>query len=572
MKFTHALARTLGTGLLGLLLGGCNLQINVVGEGRVTSETENIDCTKNCTKRSVGDFIEGEFEFEAQPGYELIGYVVDFTERNWLPARYTYQVYSAYDGTGSNPFEYGATVMANGYSAYPKLLSYSNKTTAIFHPKEDIEQVTLSRSSVCLISKTEGLTCWGKSATLLPENTENASAIITDTTPYSHKKDNLCMLTPEDIQCWNEHTKQRWPIPEHITNPISAAISNLTLCVLQQGATSNREIHCVDRYGTTIDHTFTLHQPTNLRANAAGGFCVDEGEETQCWGDYFYGQATLPNNLDSVSAFAVGNLHSCAISNHTLSCWGSNKDGQLDIPDSLNAPSQVSAGSGHTCVYDQPEVICWGNLNTRVSIIEPEQFQKSHLSSSLDTMCTIGVVKPGMPYCENAHEGALNPPDIPHTTSVAMDDARSSDIVGLGEGGLYHWNESFLPSNAPLFLSNPTLLAAGSGLVCVNSLEGFNCWRRNHSFGTLNLQPNSAPMNVLANPSALSFRKTSIGGSGCAIENTEVQCWGSQLGGQFETPEYLPPMIDIQVGLAHTCALSVDQQLFCWGETPVALD
>jgi hypothetical protein len=83
-----------------------------------------------------------------------------------------------------------------------------------------------------------------------------------------------------------------------------------------------------------------------------------------CWGrDLENRGLAVPRglvDLDSVSDFAIGAEHVCAMTREkTISCWGNNRDGQLDAP-TLVDPVSISAGGNTTCATAKNGVTCWG--------------------------------------------------------------------------------------------------------------------------------------------------------------------------------------------------------------------
>lgn len=109
------------------------------------------------------------------------------------------------------------------------------------------------------------------------------------------------------------------------------------------------------------------------------------GERVMCFGDNRRAQRTVPLvgveagpnlvlQLDNVDQLALGDDHSCALSDGDVWCWGNNLSRQIGDPDAppiVGNPTQVSldveftqiaAGQEHNCALTADgDVYCWGN-------------------------------------------------------------------------------------------------------------------------------------------------------------------------------------------------------------------
>jgi alpha-tubulin suppressor-like RCC1 family protein len=106
-----------------------------------------------------------------------------------------------------------------------------------------------------------------------------------------------------------------------------------------------------------------------------------------CWGQNTYGQlgntnAPTPSTnepfrvmgLSRVSHFAVGQHHTCAVTNNEVWCWGRNHQGQLGdgtftnrrlptkvlLPMGVGRINSIAAGRDHTCIAARGGGWCWG--------------------------------------------------------------------------------------------------------------------------------------------------------------------------------------------------------------------
>jgi len=50
-----------------------------------------------------------------------------------------------------------------------------------------------------------------------------------------------------------------------------------------------------------------------------------------CWGDNYYGQATVP--ADTCCQVSAGDIHTCGVRiDGTIACWGNNENGEATAP------------------------------------------------------------------------------------------------------------------------------------------------------------------------------------------------------------------------------------------------
>lgn len=131
-----------------------------------------------------------------------------------------------------------------------------------------------------------------------------------------------------------------------------------------------------------------------------------------------------------------------------------------------------------------------------------------------------------------------------------------------------------------------TKLAAGESATCLRASDGLVwCWGQGN-FGQLGdslREPRSTPVLVprigVDLPRA---RSVSVGyAHACALlDDGRVACWGNNQGGQANPRERtfgidplgptvvdgLPKVEEIAAGYGHTCVLTADRRVFCWGK------
>ncbi len=233
--------------------------------------------------------------------------------------------------------------------------------------------------------------------------------------------------------------------------------------------------------------------------------------------------ATAPN-LPTLTAIAVGLLHSCALgTNGTAFCWGWNRDGQLGdgTRDDRSVPVQVrsgdvsfetvAAGGGHTCGIGSDGVTyCWGfNLNGQLG------------DGSNNTRTGVAAISGGTEFVE-----------------IALGASYSCGVTAAQEAYCWGWN--------------------GVGQLGDGSQTDRN-----------------TPVEVSGN---LAIVQISAGTTHtCAVTAAgEAFCWGEnssgQLGDGTSTDRLTPTLVtgghtfqSVQVGFSHTCGVTTVGDVLCWG-------
>lgn len=264
--------------------------------------------------------------------------------------------------------------------------------------------------------------------------------------------------------------------------------------------------------------------------------CVSGNGGTTCWGKLLASDASPTFTTTSFTALAIGTRHACGLTGDgDLVCWGDNSVGQLDpnasstpgtlldpVPVNAGPPSmtQISAGHDETCaVGEKGEAHCWGvdengglgsiNLgNNWSSVVVGER-----LANGIAETCG---VQGGHVQCWGG-----------------------SRFGGLGDGV---WRESGIVPSAAKEIG--TADEVHLGLAALGTLQGGEA--------------------------------TAFDEGGCVVEARIVRCWGSNRRGELGTiasqqppVEVMPPggemWAHVTAGDQHTCALSAQGHVYCWG-------
>lgn len=279
--------------------------------------------------------------------------------------------------------------------------------------------------------------------------------------------------------------------------------------------------------------------------------------------------------LTGVSAIAVGDRHSCALTGTTLQCWGANLFGQLGNGGSSTEPAPVkvgfltsvtavTAGAGHTCAIEAGGVQCWG-LNDEGQLGDDSTDPRSFPTEVVGLTSGVAAVAAGGSHsCARLNSGAVRCWGL-------------NDMGQLGDGTTTRRLTSVAVSN----LSGAVALDLGSTHSCATVTGGaLRCWGRNVEGqlgdGSTGIERTPVAVNGLTGVTAFALGND----HGCAIAGGgAVQCWGlnsrGQIGnGRGSNNRLLPVVASVLAGanptrlapgLGHTCALSGTGAVQCWG-------
>ena len=339
----------------------------------------------------------------------------------------------------------------------------------------------------------------------------------------------------------------------------------------------------------TSTATLAASAPTVIDAGDLHACAVTAGGGLKCWGDNAYGQvgddsfrissapAPVPVPLNvvglrsGVRAVTAGGEHTCAVTTGgAVKCWGRNTSGQLGDGTMLDqsAPVDVlgldsgvlavAAGGEHTCaVTSDGAVVCWG-ANT--------SGQLGHTSVTLGESTPVGVVGLGSGV-RAVTAGAEHTCAVTSGGAVKCwgrntfgqlgdgtteDEATPVDVVGLGSG--------------------VQAITAGGDHTCALTSEGASkCWGDN-SFGQLGdgtTENQTAPVDVVGLGSGAQAI-TAGNDHTCALTSEGgLTCWGAEPGSNMAGNQTVPVDVlgwsSVSAGLHHTCAMTTSWKVQCWG-------
>lgn len=268
----------------------------------------------------------------------------------------------------------------------------------------------------------------------------------------------------------------------------------------------------------------------------------------------------IPPNAEIDDLFTA-QYHNCILVAGKVYCWGWNKDGQLgngehgidahsSIPIEVKGAlegktvTSISGSSNTTCAIADQKIYCWGSSAygvTGTDIAGASAFR-------------------ALPTLVKSGGGADKLPNSYKATRLSTSGSRSENMCAIADGLAYCWgrnqvgqigidvvNTSYYSNKVPTRVKNLTN-------VTDISQDGF-------PFGSSELE---------------------YGTHVCAIASGKIYCWGGngfgQSGATF-APVKLPRRVNlpggagtpekVEVGVAHSCALTDSKKVYCWGSNLV---
>ena len=478
-----------------------------------------------------------------------------------------------------------------------------------------IASVSTGFTHTCAVTKRGEAYCWGSNEHgelgFPPSQLTNIPtpiALPEDVTQVSASATHTCALLDNGaVWCWgsNQYGQLGTPptTPEESQPPIELTAVPPALQVVAGVAhscalTTNSKVYC---WGSNI----------------AGQLGIGSGSQTAVATEV----PGLPTNL---SRLVSGPVSTCALTNdRALWCWGSNAQQELTsetsnrfihLPQKIEYPGfrheTLSLGPSGACILSESgDVYCRGiDLLQSVPPRDPGRFYKVE---GLPTH-NIVVKHAGRSACalNNSNTiscwGALLDADVefspPRTVPEKpgeIDELSASVLHACSvttTGRLRCWghnNKGQLGDRTPTTTASPSSptplsssaaqIVAGTSSTCALLVDGtLECWGSNlqGQLGNGTTDSTAHPNQVDTPTQAVEIVQISsyLSTHACAISASgKIYCWGDNQSGQLGdltrvqrtrptlTSEIRSGAQQVVVGSGHTCALSNDHEIFCWG-------
>lgn len=315
-------------------------------------------------------------------------------------------------------------------------------------------------------------------------------------------------------------------------------------------------------------------------AIVAGGFhtcALMTGGGVKCWGSNSSGQLgpvmgnqSTPVDISGlpsgIVAIVAGYTHTCVLTNAgATQCWGRNGSGQVEEGGLSNGITAIAAGWAHTCALTNTGVVkCWGD-NSDGQLGDGTTSSHTTPTDVLLPTNNISAIAAG-----DAHTCALGTDGI----------VKCWGTNNMGELGNGNKGNTLTPVDVTGLSSDVQAIAVDAFHTCMLSTQGgIKCWGNNYSGqlgdGTTNNQqiPNDVS-GLTSNVSAVTVGDA----HSCALTTDGgVKCWGAnydkQLGDGSGDNHLTPVLVsgltsgvkDIAARTDHSCAITMNGGLKCWG-------
>lgn len=337
------------------------------------------------------------------------------------------------------------------------------------------------------------------------------------------------------------------------------------------------------------DVSLFTHSACVLRTNGS----------VECWGTNLSGEVgngttdpqltplTVTGLSSGVTAISGSvealDVHICAIVNGAAKCWGHNGFGKLgdnsntssptpvDVEDLSSGVTSIAAGKDHSCAVVSGAAKCWGRNNF------------GQLGDSSNDGSHVPVQVTGLTSDVKQVSSSVS-------HACAVTNSGAAKCWGLNTSGQLG-NNSTLSSNEPVDVvglsSGVRMISAGESFTCaLMETGGVKCWGSN-SLGRLGnggVFNSPVPVNVAGLSSGVREISSRGYSHSCALlETGTVKCWGSNSTGKLgsgaldthTTPVDVVGLdsgiAKIQTSLLHSCAITFDGVLKCFGRssTPI---
>jgi alpha-tubulin suppressor-like RCC1 family protein len=304
----------------------------------------------------------------------------------------------------------------------------------------------------------------------------------------------------------------------------------------------------------------------------------------KCWGSNVKGQlggslttsrsmpADVPNLTSGVTAVAIGDYHSCALTSvGGVKCWGTDliadpKGPPTDVPGLTSGVVAITAGGRDTCALtDRGGVKCWTDDNGLLFPADMPNYAHTPVDIAGLTSGVASVVTGGGHVCALMDAGEVR--------------CWGYNLFGeLGDGTTFN---STTPVSVTKLGVDVAAVTTGAYHTCaITSDGGVKCWGdgREGQLGNGKSKSSTVPVDVKGLSKGVVAIAAGFGHTCALTGGGVVKCWGSNMAGQLgndamqgstvpSTVTGLPSdATAISASSSNTCATTDDGRVTCWGE------
>jgi len=371
-------------------------------------------------------------------------------------------------------------------------------------------------------------------------------------------------------------------------------------------------------------------------AGTDGATCGGIGEaccesDPPCNGNGYCSNGTCTG--DCITDVGLGRRHTCMLRHDgTVWCAGQNDVGQLgigslgsaspmyvqatDASGPISDATAIGAGNNHTCAVRAGHVWCWGSnaygqlgdntVNTATKAVEVVTASLTPLENivavAAGTRDACAIDAAGALWCWGGNDGGQLGDGTMTTRGYAVQVATLTNVQSVSMGidhvcalqanttmscwGYGYYGElgdgTGTMRLTPMPIGNATSVAAGGWTSCAVLANGeAQCWGRGDQerLGTGDESNAMSPVPVLSGALTGHLQRVvqiAVGGLSCAVTmDNQLLCWGVNPHGQIGNGGGSPFPVNVPLGAAgashvyahyaHVCARSTDGNLWCWG-------
>ena len=467
-------------------------------------------------------------------------------------------------------------------------------------PSGTFTSVSAGDEHTCGVASDGSVQCWGL------DDHGPATAPAGSFTSVSAAASYTCAISSVgDVECWGNPISGSAPCPSDADcdglvtvldcDDHDAGNLNTTDDCDGDGVPAGQDCDDTDDTITYIDDCDQDGEPTATDCDDTNPLVQLTTNDADC--DGFATTADCddgdPNSTYECIELSAGGYHTCLIDPlGELNCWGAGEvvgycDQSTDVDCGQSIPpagtfQNVSGAGAHSCgVLDDGSVQCWGADNGDVFdwgqvSSTPTTGDFSSVAAGTYHSCAVSV-STGAVECWGAGEtvGICNSATSSYECGQSIPPAGSFDSVSGGfmhtcglktDGMVECWGDNTAGQSSPPGVTFVQLSAGVLHTCGIESSGAIACWGYNATDQT------NAPGG--------SFTSLSAGGyHTCAIDSGGyLQCWGSGTSanncdlstGGFDCGQSAPPAgsnyVRVSAGDFHTCALTDEGSVECWGD------